>query len=94
MEDITEATPTNNMAIDNLDEQGVVDNKDFTWNNLSRVGKKVGLLMSNLSVVYFMEYTITTSFTIACRQQIINLDPKREDEFIYKNSYLIFNLCY
>ena len=50
--------------------------------------------MSNLAIVYFLEYTITTSFTVANAQQIIDLKEGREDEFIYKNSYLFFNLSY
>lgn len=50
--------------------------------------------MANLSLVYFLEYTITTSFTVANAQQIINLDSKREDEFVYENAFIIFNLCY
>jgi len=50
--------------------------------------------MANLSLVYFLEYTITTSFTIACAQQIINKHPDKKDNFIYANTYVIFNLCY
>ena len=50
--------------------------------------------MSNLSIVYFLEYTITTSFTIACANQIIDLKPGRKDKFIYKNAFVVFNLCY
>ena len=50
--------------------------------------------MSNLALVYFLEYTITTSFTVANAQQIINLEPGREDEFVYDNAFVIFNLCY
>lgn len=50
--------------------------------------------MSNLAVVYFMEYTITTSFTIACASQIIDLKPGRKEEFVYENAYVVFNLCY
>lgn len=61
---------------------------------MGRVFSRVGLLMSNLSLVYFLEYTITTSFTVANAQQIINLDPARKDQFVYENTYVIFNLCY
>ena len=50
----------------NLENEGVSDNKGFTCANVCRVLHKVGLLMANLSIVYFLEYTITTSFTVAC----------------------------
>jgi len=53
-----------------------------------------GLLMGNLSLVYFLEYTITTSFTVACASQIIDQEEGREDEYVYKNAYVIFNFCY
>jgi len=77
-----------------LDEVGVVDNKGFTWVNVKKVAGKVGMLMSNLSLVYFLEYTITTSFTVACASQIIDKEPGRKDEFVYDNAYVIFNFCY
>ena len=77
-----------------MEEEGVKDNVGFSCENVGRVFGKVGLLMSNLSLVYFLEYTITTSFTVANAQQIINLDAKREDEFVYENAFIIFNLCY
>ena len=48
------------------EKQGVDDNKGFTTENVKRVLGIVGFLMSQLSVVYFLEYMITTSFTIAC----------------------------
>ena len=77
------------------EKQGVDDNKGFTTENVKRVLGIVGFLMSNLSLVYFLEYMITTSFTVACASQIINLDKEtREDEFVYENAYVIFNLCY
>lgn len=52
----------------NLEEEGVKDNVGFSCENVGRVFSKVGLLMSNLSLVYFLEYTITTSFTVANAQ--------------------------
>ena len=52
----------------NLEEEGVKNNVNFSCENVGRVFKKVGFLMSNLSLVYFLEYTITTSFTIANAQ--------------------------
>ena len=50
--------------------------------------------MSNLSLVYFLEYTITTSFTVACGEQIKKEHPDKVDGFILSNYYVIFNLCY
>ena len=81
-------------AAQNLEEEGVVDNEGFSCANVARLGKKVGFLMSNLAIVYFLEYTIITSFTVACVHQIINMEPGRKDEFVYENAYVIFNLCY
>ena len=81
-------------AAQNLEEEGVVDNEGFSCANVARLGKKVGFLMSNLAIVYFLEYTIITSFTVACVHQIINMEPSRKDKFVYENAYVIFNLCY
>lgn len=53
---------------DALGDEGVTDNKDFNWENAKKVFSCVGFLQINLVVVYFLEYTITTSFTIACGQ--------------------------
>ena len=50
--------------------------------------------MSQLAIVYYLEYTITTSFTVACASQIIDLHPDQKDSFVYENTYVIFNLCY
>ena len=52
----------------NLEEEGVKNNVGFSCENVGRVFRRVGLLMSNLSLVYFLEYTITTSFTVANAQ--------------------------
>jgi hypothetical protein len=49
-----------------LQNEGVSDNKDFNCVNCQRVAGKMSFLMGNLSFVYFLEYMITTSFTIAC----------------------------
>ena len=53
---------------DHLEKEGVTDNLSFSWPVFVNIMSKVGLTMSNLSIVYFLEYTITTSFTIANAQ--------------------------
>ena len=58
-----------------LASEGVADNLSFTCENMNNVLKKVGFTMAQLSIVYFLEYTITTSFTVACAAQIIDLHP-------------------
>ena len=50
--------------------------------------------MLSLFLVYFLEYTILTSFNWACAEQIINLEPGRKEEFVYDNAFIIFSLCY
>ena len=50
--------------------------------------------MANLALVYFLEYTITTSFTVASIKQILRVHPERKKEFVYANAYIIFNFCY
>ena len=72
----------------------MADNKGFTCENIKRVFSRVGFTMGNLSIVYFLEYTITTSFTVACAHQIIDLHPDQKNSFVYANTYVIFNLCY
>lgn len=49
-----------------MGNEGVTDNADLNWVNIKKVTSAVGFLQINLVVVYFLEYTITTSFTIAC----------------------------
>lgn len=66
MDRVTELTKQTKDGNENLEEEGVVDNKGFTCENVGLVMSKVGALQSNLAIVYFMEYTITTSFTVAC----------------------------
>ena len=79
----------------NLVEEGVVDNTDLSCDSFSRITCRVGFLLFNLTMVYYLEYTITTSFTVPNGQLIIAVDPtRRKDMFIYKNAYVIFNLCY
>ena len=49
-------------------------------------------------MVYFLEYTITTAFTVASTQKILKaLSPDSsisEDSFTIVNAFVIFNLCY
>ena len=78
----------------NLAEVGVVDNEILNWANAKCVYKKVGLLITNLALVYFLEYLITTSFTVVSARRIVNLDPTRKKDFVYVNAYAIFNFCY
>ena len=47
-----------------------------------------------MSSVYFLEYSITTAFTQACANQIINLHPEKKDDFALHNAFTIFNFCY
>ena len=68
---------------ENLENVGVHDNLSFTWVNVKGVLSRAGLLMSNLSLVYFLEYTITMSFTVAQTSQIKALQPGRDQEFVY-----------
>ena len=65
LEKLSDLTKPSVSGDKNLDEEGVVDNVGFTCENVGRVFGKVGHIMANLSLVYFLEYTITTSFTVA-----------------------------
>lgn len=42
-------------------EEGVSDNLDLTWARFMTVIKAEGLKMSNLAIVFFFEFTITTA---------------------------------
>lgn len=57
---------------ESLTESGVVDNEALSWINAKRVYSKVGLLITNLALVYFLEYLITTSFTVVSARRIVN----------------------
>ena len=90
---MTRTTEQQNGA-DNLEEEGVVDNKHISCSTVTHIISKVGHLMLSLFLVYFLEYTIRISLNWACAEQIINLEPGRKDEFIYDNAFIIFSLCY
>jgi len=41
----------------------VDDNMQLSWVNVKKVLGKIGMTLSNLPAVYFLEYSITTAFT-------------------------------
>lgn len=75
-------------------EKGVTDNTELTAKSASYILRREGLVMSNLVLVYFFEYSITTSFGLACVVAIINKYPERKDDFQFKQAYVILNFCY
>ena len=50
--------------------------------------------MSNLSIVYYFEYVITTGLPVAIAGQIKEFQPDKKDGFILTNAFVIFNFCY
>lgn len=56
-------------------ETGVVDNVQMSFGSAFSVIKRTGLLMSNLSIVYYFEYVITTGLPVAIAGQIKNKYP-------------------
>ena len=46
-------------------ESGVADNKPMSCESAMSVIKRTGLLMSNLAIVYYFEYVITTGLPVA-----------------------------
>jgi len=50
--------------------------------------------MSNLAVVYFFEYMITTAFTQGTKDNIGIKYPDKIGTYIYTNAYVLFNFCY
>ena len=49
---------------------GVADNKPMSCESAISVVKRTGLLMSNLALVYYFEYVITTGLPVAIAGQI------------------------
>ena len=49
---------------------GVADNKPMSCESAISVIKRTGLLMSNLALVYYFEYVITTGLPVAIAGQI------------------------
>ena len=66
----------------------------MTWNATVSVLRRVGLLMSNLAIVYYFEYVITTGFPVAIAGQIKKHNPEKKDDFLLSNAFVIFNFCY
>lgn len=50
--------------------------------------------MGNLAVVYYFEYVITTGFTQGTTDTIGIDHPERQDTYVYKNAFVLFNFCY
>ena len=77
-------------------EVGVSDNEQLTWKRFVLIMGKVGLLMSNLTFVYFFEYSITTSFGIEAVNQLCIKYPecKSAGKFIKVQAFVIMNFCY
>ena len=50
--------------------------------------------MSNLAIVYYFEYVITTGLPVAIAGQIKEQHPEKEDDFLLTNAFIIFNFCY
>ena len=55
---------------------------------------RTGLLMSNLAIVYYFEYVITTGFPVAIAGQIKEQHPEQKDSFLLKQAFVVFNFCY
>ena len=50
--------------------------------------------MSNLAMVYYFEYLITTGLTVAIGGQLIERHEHKKDTFFFENTFVIFNFCY
>ena len=50
--------------------------------------------MSNLAMVYYFEYLITTGLTVAIGGQLKEMHDDKIDNFFYANTFVIFNFCY
>lgn len=61
-----------------LESAGVDENKTLTWKNFKKVFSKVGWLMMQIGIVYFLSVMCTTSFTVATTAQILALYPERK----------------
>lgn len=76
-------------------EMGVSDNLQLSWDSFAMIMKKAGMTMSNLSFVYFFEYSITTSFGIAAVHKMCEQDPlKCTNEFVWVQAFTILYFCY
>jgi len=71
------------------------DNIPMNIVNVMIVFKKIGWYLSNLTAVYFLEYSVTTSFTNIMATKISNNAVGDEkDNYFVKNAYVIFAFCY
>ena len=70
------------------------DNVKLTWANFVTIWNKGGSLMSNLAVVYYFEYVITTGFTQGTTDNIEIKYPERIGTYAYTNAFVLFNFCY
>jgi hypothetical protein len=79
-------------------ESGVTDNEQLDWPKAKYILKKTGLLMSNLSFVYFFEYSITTSFGIQAVTKMCVDNPACATDgsgsYAMTNAFTILYFCY
>lgn len=51
-------------------ESDAANNKALSWHELKRIFRKTGFYMANLSMVYFLEYTITTCYAAVITERM------------------------
>lgn len=75
-------------------DDDVSSNLQLDCDSFMMVMKKAGLTMSNLSMVYFLEYSITTAFGIAAVNKMCEGQAKCTTEFIWVEAFTILYFCY
>lgn len=74
------------------------DNVPMSLANVGMVFNKIGWYLSNLTAVYFLEYTCTTSFADIYSNRILEHARQEpdwdENNFFIKDAYVIFAFCY
>mmetsp|Transcript_18815 Transcript_18815/g.21016 ORF Transcript_18815/g.21016 Transcript_18815/m.21016 type:complete len:263 (+) Transcript_18815:585-1373(+) len=74
------------------------DNVPMSISNARMIFGKMGWFMSNLAIVYFLEYSITIGFADAISNRLTDHATKtegwNEDSFFIKEAYVIFSFCY
>ena len=76
-------------------QAGVVDNATLDWATSISILKRTGLLMSNLTAVYYLEYFICTGLTVAIGGKLIEQhEGDHTESFVLTNTFVIFNFCY
>ena len=94
-EELSEAEHSNLTIVGkDLHNEGVVDNQNLTCENFLQIFRKAGLLIFNLVLIVFLSLIIITSFTVAQTSMILDEQPERADEMLYKSSFVIFQLCF